>query len=118
LVETAIRNTNIPLLTADCKYLKGLIFQAQVTCEHNIQGKFNEALEIFESIKDVANNTIMLDYGLGQLYVYKGEMEKSIMHFEKVLAKDAENYETTKVQLTIRLRAKRVVCKLLLVVLA
>jgi hypothetical protein len=31
MVEIAIRNTNIPLLTADCKYLKGLIFQAQVS---------------------------------------------------------------------------------------
>jgi hypothetical protein len=41
----------------------------------------------------------MLDYGLGQLYIYKGEMEKSILHFEKVIAKDSENYETIKVKL-------------------
>jgi cytochrome c-type biogenesis protein CcmE len=45
------------------------------------------------------NNSIMLDYGLGQLYIYKGEMEKSILHFEKVIAKDPENYETIKVEL-------------------
>lgn len=41
----------------------------------------------------------MLDYGLGQLYIYKGEMEKSMLHFEKVIAKDPENYETIKVRL-------------------
>lgn len=44
----------------------------------------------------------MLDYGLGQLYIYKGEMEKSILHFERVIAKDPENYETIKVQITAK----------------
>ena len=39
----------------------------------------------------------MINYGLGQLYSYKGEMEKSILHFEKVITKDPENYETIKV---------------------
>ena len=52
-------------------------------------------MEIFESIS--RNDSIMLNYGLGQLYIYKGEMEKSILHFERVIAKDPENYETIKV---------------------
>jgi hypothetical protein len=41
--------------------------------------------------------SLLIDYGLGQLFIYKGETEKAMQHLEKVVAKEPENYEAIKV---------------------
>ena len=88
MVETCLRNTDIPLLQADATFLKGLIHQAQ--CQ------FDEALVIFEEASKMNPKSLLIDYGLGQLYIYKGETEKAVNHLEKILAKQPDNYEATK----------------------
>ncbi len=42
-------------------------------------------------------DSIKIHYGLGQLFIYKGETEKAMQHFEKVVSKEPENYEAIKV---------------------
>lgn len=61
------------------------------------KAKYDDALTLLEEAVAMNPKSLLIDYGLGQLFIHKGETEKAMQHLEKVVAKEPENYETIKV---------------------
>ena len=64
-------------------------------CENS---RFSGQLEIFFQATQFASSTFVLPhFGLGQMYVYRGDTENASQCFEKVLKAQPGNYETMKI---------------------
>ena len=53
-------------------------------------------MKVFEEASKINPKSLLIDYGLGQMYIYKGETQKAVDHLEKILKIEPENYETIK----------------------
>ena len=52
---------------------------------------------IFKATQFAAPNFVLPNYGLGQMYIYRGDTENAAQCFEKVLKAQPNNYETMKI---------------------
>ncbi|CAG0895273.1 unnamed protein product [Cyprideis torosa] len=61
-------------------------------------GDFDQAFQYYYQATQFASPTFVLpQYGLGQLYIYRGDNENAANCFEKVLKAHPNNYETMKI---------------------
>ena len=54
-------------------------------------------LVIIKATQFAAPNFVLPNYGLGQMYIYRGDTENAAQCFEKVLKAQPNNYETMKI---------------------
>ena len=52
---------------------------------------------MYESAAIKDPSSLHVSFGLGQLYIYKGEFEKATTQFEKILIREPDHYDTIKV---------------------
>lgn len=65
---------------------------------YHIQEDYDQAFQYYYQSSQFASATFVLpQYGLGQLYIKRGDIENAAACFEKVLKVHANNYETMKI---------------------
>uniref|UniRef100_H2YEL2 Uncharacterized protein n=1 Tax=Ciona savignyi TaxID=51511 RepID=H2YEL2_CIOSA len=70
----------------------------QLARSFHIQGDFDQAFQYYYQATQFASPTFVLPYyGLGQMYIYKGDEQDKERCFEKVLKAYPNNYETMKI---------------------
>ncbi|KAJ3128608.1 protein required for normal CLN1 and CLN2 G1 cyclin expression [Physocladia obscura] len=95
--KAAISNADSNIVKAEAYGImaKSLHLQVGINLMES-KGKFSEALEMYSKAAALNPSSVTYQFGLGQMYIYQGEHQKSVDCFEKVLAKDPENLETLK----------------------
>jgi RNA polymerase-associated protein CTR9 len=66
-------------------------------CFH-VQGDYDQAFQYYyQATQFAAPNFALPHFGLGQMYIYRGDTENAATYFEKVLKLQPGNYETMKI---------------------
>ena len=70
----------------------------QLARHFHVQGDYDQAFQYYYQATQFATTTFVLPhFGLGQMYVYRGDTENASQCFEKVLKAQPGNYETMKI---------------------
>merc|ERR1719210_2118173 len=70
----------------------------QLARHFHVQGDYDQAFQYYYQATQFASSTFVLPhFGLGQMYVYRGDTENASQCFEKVLKAQPGNYETMKI---------------------
>ncbi|CAL1299315.1 unnamed protein product [Larinioides sclopetarius] len=86
----AFHNTENEAMRAESCY--------QLARSFHIQGDYDQAFQYYYQATQFASPSFVLpQYGLGQMYIHKGDMENAAQCFEKVLKAQPGNYETMKI---------------------
>ncbi|GFR23747.1 RNA polymerase-associated protein CTR9 homolog [Trichonephila clavata] len=86
----AFHNTENEAMRAESCY--------QLARSFHIQGDYDQAFQYYYQATQFASPSFVLpQYGLGQMYIHKGDMENAAQCFEKVLKIQPGNYETMKI---------------------
>ncbi|KAH9247786.1 hypothetical protein BASA84_001432 [Batrachochytrium salamandrivorans] len=84
--EAALRMTNSKMSRAHSLALKARIAQAEK--------KYDLSYELFVQANELNPDSTLIQFGLGQLNIYKKKFEEAMIPLEKVLAKEQDSYET------------------------
>lgn len=86
----AFHNTENEAMRAESCY--------QLARAFHVQGDFDQAFQYYYQATQFAPSAFVLPhYGLGQMYIYRGDSENAAQCFEKVLKAQPGNYETMKI---------------------
>ncbi|XP_037949839.1 RNA polymerase-associated protein CTR9 homolog [Teleopsis dalmanni] len=86
----AFHNTENEAMRAESCYQLARSFHAQ--------NDFDQAFQYYYQSTQIApSNFVLPHYGLGQMYIYRGDTENAAQCFEKVLKIQPGNYETMKI---------------------
>jgi RNA polymerase-associated protein CTR9 len=86
----AFHNTENEAMRAESCY--------QMARAYHAQRDFDQAFQYYyQSTQFAPNNFVLPHYGLGQMYIYRGDSENAAQCFEKVLKVHPGNYETMKI---------------------
>jgi len=86
----AFHNTENEAMRAESCY--------QLARAFHVQGDYDQAFQYYYQATQFATPTFVLPhFGLGQMYVYRGDTENASQCFEKVLKAQPGNYETMKI---------------------
>ncbi|OXU31345.1 hypothetical protein TSAR_012690 [Trichomalopsis sarcophagae] len=86
----AFHNTENESMRAESCYQLARSFQ--------VQGDYDQAFQYYYQATQFASPVFVLPhYGLGQMYIYRGDNENAAQCFEKVLKAQPNNYETMKI---------------------
>ncbi|XP_050574045.1 RNA polymerase-associated protein CTR9 homolog isoform X12 [Bombus affinis] len=86
----AFHNTENDVIRAESCYQLARVF--------HIEGKYNQAFQYYYQAIQFASPTFVLPhFGLGQMYIYRDDVEKAEQCFEKVLEVHPDNCETMKI---------------------
>lgn len=86
----AFHNTENEAMRAESCY--------QMARAYHAQRDFDQAFQYYyQSTQFAPNNFVLPHYGLGQMYIYRGDSENAAQCFEKVLKVQPGNYETMKI---------------------
>merc|ERR1719273_2053754 len=86
----AFHNTENEAMRAESCY--------QLARHFHVQGDYDQAFQYYYQATQFASPTFVLPhFGLGQMYVYRGDTENASQCFEKVLKAQPGNYETMKI---------------------
>ncbi|GFY42850.1 RNA polymerase-associated protein CTR9 homolog [Trichonephila inaurata madagascariensis] len=86
----AFHNTENEAMRAESCY--------QLARSFHIQGDYDQAFQYYYQATQFASPVFVLpQYGLGQMYIHKGDMENAAQCLEKVLKAQPGNYETMKI---------------------
>jgi RNA polymerase-associated protein CTR9 len=70
----------------------------QMARAYHAQRDFDQAFQYYyQSTQFSPNNFVLPHYGLGQMYIYRGDSENAAQCFEKVIKVQPNNYETMKI---------------------
>lgn len=70
----------------------------QLARSFHIQGDYDQAFQYYyQSTQFAGSNFVLPNFGLGQMYISRGDSENAAQCFEKVLKVEPENYETMKI---------------------
>ncbi|KAJ3299975.1 protein required for normal CLN1 and CLN2 G1 cyclin expression [Borealophlyctis nickersoniae] len=86
LAERSLKFATVDAVRAEALLSKGRALQAQ--------RKYSEAYNCFREAAKLSPESLPIQYALGQLHYYKGEVDEAIQCFEKILAKEPNNIET------------------------
>eukprot|EP01104_Vermistella_antarctica_P010352 TRINITY_DN2757_c1_g2_i1.p1 TRINITY_DN2757_c1_g2~~TRINITY_DN2757_c1_g2_i1.p1 ORF type:complete len:1070 (+),score=325.80 TRINITY_DN2757_c1_g2_i1:164-3373(+) len=89
LARSAYNATDVLQIKAESFYLLGRSFQAQ--------SDYDSALQHYHDSARIWPEYSLALFGLGQMYLFKGQHTKAIASFEKVLALSSDNFETQRV---------------------
>merc|ERR1740129_1102728 len=90
LANHAFHNTENEAMRAESCY--------QLARHFHVQGVYDQAFQYYYQATQFATPTFVLPhFGLGQMYVYRGDTENASQCFEKVLKAQPGNYETMKI---------------------
>lgn len=90
LAINAFQNTENEAMRAESCY--------QLARSFHVQEDHEQAFQYYYQATQFASpNFILPHFGLGQMYVYRGDMENAAQCFEKVLKAQPGNYETMKI---------------------
>ncbi|KAL0276258.1 UNVERIFIED_CONTAM: hypothetical protein PYX00_003864 [Menopon gallinae] len=86
----AFHNTENEAMRAESCY--------QLARAFHVQGDYDQAFQYYYQATQFAPSAFVLPhYGLGQMYIYRGDSENAAQCFEKVLKAQPGNYETMKI---------------------
>jgi RNA polymerase-associated protein CTR9 len=86
----AFHNTENEAMRAESCY--------QMARAYHAQQDFDQAFQYYyQSTQFAPNSFVLPHYGLGQMYIYRGDSENAAQCFEKVLKVQPNNYETMKI---------------------
>ncbi|OXA64554.1 RNA polymerase-associated protein CTR9 [Folsomia candida] len=86
----AFHNTENEAMRAESCY--------QLARSFHIQGDYDQAFQYYyQSTQFAGSNFVLPNFGLGQMYISRGDSENAAQCFEKVLKVEPENYETMKI---------------------
>jgi RNA polymerase-associated protein CTR9 len=86
----AFHNTENEAIRAESCY--------QLARSFHIQGDYDQAFQYYYQSTQFAGVSFVLpNFGLGQMYIYRGDTENAAQCFEKVLKQEPDNYETMKI---------------------
>lgn len=86
----AFHNTENEAMRAESCY--------QLARAFHVQRDYDQAFQYYyQSTQFAPSNFVLPHYGLGQMYVYRGDSENAAQCFEKVLKAQPGNYETMKI---------------------
>ncbi|XP_001951487.2 RNA polymerase-associated protein CTR9 homolog isoform X1 [Acyrthosiphon pisum] len=90
LARHALQNTENEAMRAESCY--------QMARAFHVQNNYDQAFQYYYQATQFAPVTFVLPhYGLGQMYIYGGDMENAAQCFEKVLKAHPGNYEAMKI---------------------
>lgn len=90
LATYALYNTENDAMRAESCY--------QLARAFHVQGDYEKAFQYYYQATQFAPASFVLpNYGLGQMYIYRGDSENAAQCFEKVLKLQPGNYETMKI---------------------
>ena len=70
----------------------------QMARAYHVQADYDQAFQYYYQATQFASPTFILPhYGLGQMYIYRGDTENAATCFDKVLKIQPMNYETMKI---------------------
>ena len=70
----------------------------QLARAFHVQEDYPQAFQYYyQATQFAAPNFVLPNYGLGQMYIYRGDTENAAQCFEKVLKAQPNNYETMKI---------------------
>ncbi|KAI8919694.1 hypothetical protein BC831DRAFT_480363 [Entophlyctis helioformis] len=84
--ELAHRHSRGSLSRSEALALKARVVQAD--------GDYDKAFKLFSEAAVLNTDSISIQFGLGQMQIYKNAKEDAISSLERVLAKQPDNYET------------------------
>ncbi|XP_070619280.1 RNA polymerase-associated protein CTR9 homolog [Erythrolamprus reginae] len=86
----AFHNTEVEAMQAESCY--------QLARSFHVQEDFDQAFQYYYQATQFASSSFVLPFfGLGQMYIYRGDKENASQCFEKVLKAYPNNYETMKI---------------------
>ncbi|XP_054714138.1 LOW QUALITY PROTEIN: RNA polymerase-associated protein CTR9 homolog [Uloborus diversus] len=86
----AFHNTENEAMRAESCY--------QMARAFHIQSDYDQAFQYYyQATQFASSNFVLPQYGLGQMYIHRGDMENAAQCFEKVLKAQPGNYETMKI---------------------
>ncbi|XP_078725222.1 RNA polymerase-associated protein CTR9 homolog isoform X1 [Lampetra fluviatilis] len=86
----AFHNTDVEAMQAESCY--------QLARSFHVQGDYDQAFQYYYQATQFASPNFLLPYfGLGQMYIYRGDRDNAAGCFEKVLKAYPNNYETMKI---------------------
>uniref|UniRef100_H3BG48 RNA polymerase-associated protein CTR9 homolog n=1 Tax=Latimeria chalumnae TaxID=7897 RepID=H3BG48_LATCH len=86
----AFHNTEVEAMQAESCY--------QLARSFHVQEDYDQAFQYYYQATQFASSTFVLPFfGLGQMYIYRGDKENASQCFEKVLKAYPNNYETMKI---------------------
>ncbi|XP_043596134.1 RNA polymerase-associated protein CTR9 homolog [Bombus pyrosoma] len=90
LADHAFHNTENEAMRAESCY--------QLARAFHVQGDYDKAFQYYYQATQFAPPVFVLPhFGLGQMYIYRGDAENAKQCFEKVLEAHPDNYETMKI---------------------
>lgn len=90
LAMHAFHNTENEPIRAEACY--------QLARSYHVQGDLDQAFQYYYQATQFNSTSFILPYfGLGQMYIYKNDMENAALCFEKVLKANPNNYEAMKI---------------------
>lgn len=91
VADYVVKKSHSRAFKAEGYAIRGLVQQ--------IEKRYEDSLKSFEHAVKEDSNSMVVRYGLGQMYVFQGNYEKAEEAFNFILEKDPNNYESTKVSL-------------------
>ena len=86
----AFHNTSVEAMRAESCY--------QLARAFHVQADYDQAFQYYYQATQFASHGFVLPFfGLGQMYLYRGDSENAIQAFEEVLKVVPDNYETLKI---------------------
>lgn len=86
----AFHNTEVEAMQAESCY--------QLARSFHVQEDYDQAFQYYYQATQFASSSFVLPFfGLGQMYIYRGDKENASQCFEKVLKAYPNNYETMKI---------------------
>ncbi|TRY67808.1 hypothetical protein TCAL_07229 [Tigriopus californicus] len=86
----AFHNTENEAMRAESCY--------QLARAFHVQNDYGQAFQYYyQATQFASSNFVLPHYGLGQMYIYRGDNENAAQCFEKVLKAQPNNYETMKI---------------------
>jgi len=86
----AFHNTENEAMRAESCY--------QLARAFHVQGDYDQAFQYYyQATQFASSNFVLPHFGLGQMYVYRGDTENAALCFERVLKAQPGNYETMKI---------------------
>lgn len=86
----AFHNTENEAMRAESCY--------QMARAFHVQGDYDQAFQYYyQATQFASTNFILPHFGLGQMYIYRGDTENAAQCFERVLKAQPGNYETMKI---------------------
>jgi len=89
LANHALNSSSVEAIQAESHF--------QLARAYHNNGEHEQAFKFYYKATKLAPNLILAQYGLGQMYIGKGERQKASECFEKVWKEYPDNYETLKI---------------------